>query len=236
MSIKGLDGVMKNNSSFLLALDASTATVGFCLYDLENKSIVKLDSLDLSNIKGLMDKALFFEEWLKTILGDYPEIGKMVIEEAFIVFSKGKSSASTVSTLISINALYRYICFKAGLEINTISVSNARSLAYPTYSFKQKAKSGGLNHKEQAFLLVLAELGDSYFPKKIMKSGPDKGKERFEDFCTDRSDAYILAKSFVLKGEGVDPKAIRLANKKRIQKENREARRKYLKKRENEGN
>ncbi len=213
----------------LLSLDASSSTIGYCLYDIDTKSIIKLSSLDLSNINGLMEKALFFESWLKTILKEYPQIDKMVIEEAFMVFSAGKSSASTVSTLISINALYRYICFKAGLKINTISVSNARSFAYPTYSFKQKAKAGGLNHKEQAFLLVLAELGDSYFPKKIMKSGKDKGKERYEDYCKDRSDAYILAKAFSLKGEGFDPKAIRLVNKKRILKENREANKNMLK-------
>ena len=36
------------------------------------------------------------------------------------------------------------------------------------------------------------------------------------------SDAYILAKAFFLKGEGFNPKAIRLANKKRIQKEIKE--------------
>ena len=55
----------------------------------------------------------------------------------------------------------------------------------------------------------------------------EKRNEMISKMQKGRSDAYILVKSFSLKGEGVDPKAIRLANKKRIQKENREARRKY---------
>ena len=200
----------------LLSLDASSNCIGYCIYD-SNKIIIKLSSLDLSKIEGLMDKALFFEKWLKELLIHYPEINEMVIEEAFMVFSAGKSSASTVSTLISINALYRYICFKAGLKVNTISVSNARSLAYAGYSFKQKSKAGGLNHKEQAFLLTLAELGETYFPKKIMKSGKDKGKERFEDFCKDMADAYILAKAFSSSNlqQFLDRKKIRQKNKSR---------------------
>jgi len=201
--------------NLLLSLDASTKVIGYCVYDSSTKVIKELKHFDNSNKHDIIEKALEFEKWLLELLKEYPGINEMVIEEAFVAMNNSTSDALTVARLNQINALIRFICFQQGLKTNTIGVRESRLLAYPGYSFKQKAKAGGLNHKEQAFLLVLAEIGDFYFPTKIVSRGKNKGEVRYEDFCKDMSDAYILAKSFTLKKEGFDPKAIRLANKKK---------------------
>jgi hypothetical protein len=119
------------------------------------------------------------------------------------------SDAHTIALLNQVNALYRYICHQKGLQVNTLSVSESRSFCFPTYSFQTRKKSGGKSHKEQAFELVRKEIGDDYFPTKIMSRGKNKGEVRFIDTCYDMSDSYILTKAYMNKLSGIDPKAIK---------------------------
>lgn len=52
-----------------------------------------------------------------------------------------------------------------------------------------------MSEKEQIFVHVCQEIGETYFPTKVMTRGKNKGEVRFEDWCTDMSDAYVICKA-----------------------------------------
>ena len=119
----------------------------------------------------------------------------MVIEESFTKFKF--SDDKTIAMLNQINILYRFICYRKGLKTNTITVQKARSGAYPNAKLLPKKMAGGMSHKEQTFVLTLAELGEDSFPKREMKQGPRKGQMIFEPQALDMADAYVVGKGFL---------------------------------------
>lgn len=194
---------------FLLGLDASSKIIGFCVFDKEKEVINELNSYSIKVERDILLKAQEFEIWLESLLVKWPKINEIVIEESFQAMYGTTSDAHTIALLNQVNALYRYICYQKGLKVNTLSVSAARGFCFPTYSFQNKKKSGGKNHKQQAFGLVLKEIGDIYFPIKIISRGKNKGEVRFEETCYDMSDSYILVRAYMNKLSGIDPKAIK---------------------------
>jgi hypothetical protein len=80
------------------------------------------------------------------------------------------------------------------IPVKTIPVSTARKLAiFSFHSIARKIKD--TKQKEIAFQFILKELGESYFPTKVMKSGKNKGKTVYIDEAMDLSDAYIISKA-----------------------------------------
>ena len=54
--------------------------------------------------------------------------------------------------------------------------------------------------KDQVLEWVAEQEQSVVWPKKILKSGPNKGKERLLEQCFDMADAYVIGKShFLLK-------------------------------------
>lgn len=180
----------------LLSIDGSTTICGYTIWNKEIKEWIVIDALIFEEGKSLIEKAEDFQYYLKnTILEKYPTIDEMVIEESFTKFSY--SDDKTIAMLNQINILYRFICHRAGLKTNTITVNNARKGAFPNAKFLAKKLAGGMSHKEQAFVLVLAELGEEIFPKRKLLKGPRKDQYVFEDHAYDMADSYIVGKGFL---------------------------------------
>lgn len=181
----------------LLGLDVSTKIAGFSIWDKETKELLYLDKFLFNTELTLIERALEFKNFATELLLKWSLIDEMVIEESFTKFST--SDDKTIAMLNQINALIQYVLYEKGIKINTISVQDSRKGAFPYYHLKTKARSGGLSQKEQIFELVVAELGEDRFPKKIMKSGKNKGDERFEDFAFDMADSWVVGKGFLNK-------------------------------------
>jgi len=181
--------------SKILALDGSSTVCGYTIWDKEKKECLKMDYLKFNSENTLIEKAEEFKLFLDNLLSTFSEIDEMVIEESFTKFSG--SDDKVIAMLNQINILYRYVCYMKGMKTNTITVQQARKFALPGCKFVGKSKAGGLNQKEQAFLFLIAKIGEVYFPKKILKSGPRKGQEVFLDEARDMSDSYITGLGFL---------------------------------------
>ena len=181
--------------SLLLALDGSTTICGYTIWDKDTKKHILINALVFDETNTLIEKAEEFEAFLKDLLINFPEIDEMVIEESFTKFSY--SDDKVIAMLNQINILYRFISYRLGLKTNTITVQDARKGAFPTAKFLSKKMAGGMGHKEQAFVLVLAELGEDIFPKRMLQKGPRKGEHIFEDHAYDMADSYIVGKGFI---------------------------------------
>lgn len=189
---------MKNISKegYLLSLDASTKVIGFCIWDKETDTLVKLSHTTLPKTDDFIEKTQHFKTWIDKLLKQYPLINEMVVER--IILQKGaKTSIGTLVKLAVMNFVYQYICHEAGLSVCTISIQQARWNAFEDFKPLRKKRAGGKGHKEQVFDHVLKTLGKKYFPIKIISRGKNKGKERFEDFCMDMSDAYTVCRGFL---------------------------------------
>ena len=200
--------------NLLLAIDGSTTVAGYSVWNKETKELIELGHYKHEDIDSLLIKADNFSLWLNSKLTQFPEIGEMVIEESFSKFST--SNDKVIALLNQINILYQYVCYKAGLKVNTITVQQSRKRAFPNSKFVSRKHGGGMGQKEQAFVLVLAELGEERFDKKTLKSGKNKGTEVFEDYCLDMSDAYIIGKGFlndsirVIEGKPKNPRKFKV--------------------------
>lgn len=183
--------------SKLLALDGSSTVCGYSVWDKDRKECLTKHFIKFDEELSLIQKAEVFEIFVTELIDNYGIIEEMVIEESFTKFSG--SDDKVIAMLNQMNILYRYVCHKLGMKTNTITVQQARKSALPGCKFVGKDKAGGLNQKEQAFLFLLAKIGEDGFPKKILKSGPRKGQEVFTDEARDISDSYITGLGFLNK-------------------------------------
>ena len=181
--------------SYLLGLDISTACTGWCVLD-STGNFVEMGYVPLSKIKSPFQKA---QKVLNTFLdlNIRYEIRQIAIEENLQAFRPGFSSAKTLLVLARFNGILSYICeliFRS--EPIFINVNSARkNIGIKVLS---RAKCGKYA-KEQVFDWVHKELEQISFewPVKILKSGPRKGKQVFEDGCYDMADAYVIARAAV---------------------------------------
>jgi hypothetical protein len=60
-------------------------------------------------------------------------------------------------------------------------------------------KNTGIKQKEQMFMYVLAELGENYFPTRIVSKGKNKGETVYEPWSYDMSDSYITGAGYINK-------------------------------------
>ena len=171
----------------ILGLDVSTSCIGYCLK--EGKDIKAMHYIKFSSKKTLMEKAKIFEEWL-TVLLSKNNVHQIYVEEPFLGFGKGMSSAKTITTLYSFNGIVQFICYKATQkEVHLINVNRARkSLGIKTIAVKKC----GIPVKEQVFNWVNNKLLYPW-PKKVLKSGPRKGTEIIIAEARDMSDAWVIA-------------------------------------------
>ncbi len=184
----------------LLALDISTSEAGYSIWNKETYEMVELWHWTIPSNLSLLDKVLAFETWLKNeMLIKHPEIDEVVVEESFTAMFGGQSSSKITTMLNQANFGYRLLAHKLGLKTDTITVTESRKYAFPTAVIKRGVEAKGMKQKEQMFVYVLAELGESYFPTKVISKGKRKGEVVYEDFCLDVSDSYIVGAGYINK-------------------------------------
>jgi len=119
----------------VLGLDVSTTTIGWALFDLQNKELlelthisprVKLKQDDISKIEELLLKAEVFKNKLK----DYKDLGiiKIIIEEPLL----NSNNVYTVQTLLRFNSFICKVIYDTlGIVPEFISTYNSRKFAFP---------------------------------------------------------------------------------------------------------
>ena len=182
----------------ILGLDVSTNIIGYTILTDEGTQI-ESGFCDLDAKKSTVQKAAQFHDVLRKINARY-HIASVWIEEPFMMFAKGGSSAQTMSKLSSFNGMIQYACLDVfGADPNMINANHARK----TLGIKiQREKVCGISTKEQIMSWVKLQLPDFAWPTKTLKSGPRKGLTIPAPSCYDIADSYVVAKSGFVKLNG----------------------------------
>ena len=176
----------------ILALDISTSCTGYALFN-EN-GLVKTDYINLSKHKGLYEKATYVKDRLLRMSHDY-HVSEVVVEENLQAFRPGLSSAKTLMTLAQFNGVVRWICYEVFDEVpHAINVNSARKSIGLKIDRKNKEK----NTKQQVLEWVSKQEPDLVWPTKILKTGPRKGLEVYQNYVYDMADAYVIGKSYCI--------------------------------------
>jgi len=190
----------------VLGLDVSTSNVGFCLLDTEcsqSNGVLLAYGIPLGKIKGLYAKSCVIRSSIQEIAKDYC-VDVVVVEEPLQAFRSRMSSAHTIAKLNRFNGIVSFI---ARSEINCpVQMGNVISVR-KSVGIKLEKKSDK-NTKEQILEWVAArkEMKNFEWPTKKLKSGPNAGTIRHEDYCYDIADAFVVALwgSMFLKIEDLD--------------------------------
>lgn len=182
---------------YSIGLDISTSIIGMSLF--LGDSLVKLMHVDLTKMKCMFDKASKFEEEFKQkiftdIEGNDLDIRDIYIEDTLQSFSRGLSSARTLMQLSRFNGIVSNIVFRiTRIKPVFINVNTARkSLGIKIDKNSDKDK------KEQVMDWVDSDLGGYNWPTKIISRGPNKGHVKYEKFCYDIADAYVICKAGII--------------------------------------
>ena len=179
----------------LLGLDVSTNIIGYTVLTEEGK-MIEAGFCDLDSKKSTVQKAAQFKSTLDEIKAKY-HIGAVWIEEPFMMFAKGGSSAQTMAKLSSFNGMIQYACLNVfGFDPDMINANHARK----TLGIKiQREKLCGISTKEQILTWVKLQIPNFDWPTKTLKSGPRRGLTIPAPSCYDIADSFVVAKSGFVK-------------------------------------
>ena len=166
----------------ILGLDVSTSVIGYTILDDEAK-IIECEAWDLRNKRyfpDLYNKAQHVKDRLLGIKDLY-NIEHVYIEEPFVFFRAGGSTAKTMAKLQAFNGIVSWLCFEI-LEMAPVHISpaKARKLNGIKVSRGQKAKEVVLDYlleNEESFTIEYTSKGN---PKPV---------------SYDRADSLIIAKA-----------------------------------------
>lgn len=141
-------------SNLILGLDVSTSVTGVAVTDpdiepINGANIAHLTAIDFKKCVTIWDKADRVKKDLELIKVMFPSIRTFSLEEPLLGFSKGMSSAMTITTLMRFNGIVSYIGRDVfGLDPTYISAASARKLCGIKL---QKTAIAGMSHKDQVF-------------------------------------------------------------------------------------
>ena len=173
----------------VLGLDVSTSCVGVCVLPVEKEVDRRLDRMDFKGCDGFWRKAEFARDYLRELRDDSRwKISAVSIEEPLLGFAGGKSSAKTITSLVRFNGIVSYLCLETfGIDPTYVNVNSARK----SCGIKLTPRKVGGPQKEQVFKhMSERDLKDVVWPTK--KSG------KIVDWAGDATDAYVIAKSYLL--------------------------------------
>ena len=179
---------------YFLGLDISTSIIGVSLF--ENKKLKEMFHIDLTKTKCMFDKSKQYKEFIQNKISGI-DIEKIYVEDTLQSFSRGLSSAKTLMTLARFNGIVSNITFEVtGIKPEFINVNVARkSLGIKIDKTLDKDK------KEQIMDWVGFDLGGYDWPTKIISRGKNKGLVKYEKFCYDIADAYVICKAGIIINE-----------------------------------
>lgn len=177
----------------ILGIDISTSITGFAVVG--DGQLLHYSSIDLRKHKGVFNKANIIKNFIEDLYENYQldqedtggwgqskhPIQHIYIEQPLHMFMRGKSSAKTLSTLMTFNGIVSWLIYELfEIEPQYISASSARKKAGIRIPRGQKAKEVVLRHlvdNEPAFHVEYTKFGN---PKP-------------ESY--DRADAIVIAKA-----------------------------------------
>ena len=175
----------------ILGIDISTSITGFAVVG--DDQLLHYSSVDLRKHKGIFNKANALKEYLDDLFENYQldqedtwgqsthPIECIYIEQPLHMFMKGKSSAKTLSSLMSFNGVVSWLVYELfDMEPKYIAATSARKQCGIKIPRRHKAKEVVLEHllkNEPAFKIEYTKFGN---PKP-------------ESF--DRADAIVIAKA-----------------------------------------
>ena len=166
----------------ILGLDVSTSVIGYTILD-EGAKIIECEAWDLRNKRYFPDlyyKAQHIKNKLLDIKASH-NIEYIYIEEPFVFFRAGGSTAKTMAKLQAFNGIISWLCYEL-FDMNPVHISpaKARKLNGIKVSRGQKAKEVVLNYlleNEESFTIQYTNKGN---PKPV---------------SYDRADSLIVAKA-----------------------------------------
>lgn len=178
-----------------LGLDISTSIVGVSLFT--GDKLFKLFHIDLTKSKCIFDKASKFEnEYLANISSECI-VKNIYIEDTLQSFARGLSSAKTLMTLARFNGIVSNIVYKVtNIKPVFINVNTARK----SLGIKID-KNSKVDKKEQVMEWVDKDIGGYDWSTKIISRGKNKGLVKYEKFCYDIADAYVICKAGIIINE-----------------------------------
>ena len=166
----------------ILGLDISTSITGYTILDEEN-NIIKCEAWDLRNKRLFSDiysKSSLIKRELDKIKNKY-DITYIFIEEPFVFFRSGGSTAKTMAKLQAFNGIVSWLCVDTFSQTPIhITPARARKLNGIKVSRGEKAKEVVLNY--------LLESEKTFSIEYTYRGNPKPSSY-------DRADSLIIAKA-----------------------------------------
>lgn len=163
----------------ILGLDISTSITGLAVID-EKGKLVYNDHIDTRKLNNIFSKANTVRSALIDVKQDY-QIKKIVIEQPFVFFNSGGSSAKTMATLQRFNGMISWIASQVFLlEPDYIGASEARKLCGIKITRGQNTK--------KIVLEAVLDMEPTFEVEYTRQGNPKAG-------YFDRADGIVLAKA-----------------------------------------
>ena len=192
---------MKKND-VIVGFDISSSVVGWCILNnitgelLNSNETYSIGNLKFSNVEEkMLDKANALELFVIELTKKY-NVSNFYLEDRLKAFQIGHTNAEALFKTSAMNFLSQFLFHKQGIPVVPINVNTARSSVFPGFH-KMARTFKGIKHKDLVFEIVQKEfnLKNIPLPTKILKSGPNKGKQVFIDESKDMVDAWVIAKA-----------------------------------------
>tara|TARA_B100000287_G_scaffold424121_1_gene468302 strand:- start:836 stop:1396 length:561 start_codon:yes stop_codon:yes gene_type:complete len=185
----------------ILGIDISTSITGFAVVG--DGQLLHYSSINLKKYKGVFAKAEALKEHIEDFFENYQldqdtdgwgkskhPIENIYIEQPLHMFMRGKSSAKTLSTLMTFNGIVSWLIYELfEIEPEYISASSARKKAGIKVPRGEKAKKVVLEH------LLSTEPA---FNIEYTKHGNPKAESY------DRADAIVIARAgYIIEKESI---------------------------------
>lgn len=195
---------MLEKKEVIVGLDISSSVIGISFFDSTMKLIslqaIKFKKEKLETYENYFNKITFFEKEIEKISNIQQfNIKEFRVEANAKAFAAHSTTAHTLFTLAKINAMICFSIWKKfpNAKIKEIQVSSARkNIGFKPKKSNKLSKTKSKKIKDQVFDFVLESQKEviKFLPKKILKAGPNKGKEVYEEHAKDMIDAYVIAK------------------------------------------
>ena len=162
----------------ILGLDISSSRIGYCLIN-ENEDLLLVDEIKLKPSQSLEERADIFKKAME-IIKEHSEVEHVFIEQPFMAFSGGKTTAATMAKLQRFNGMCSYVVHSVfGSPATLLQANKARGLV------DLKIKRGE-NTKLKVIEWVQEKYPTSFLVEYTRHGNPKPGTD-------DKADAVVIA-------------------------------------------
>ena len=162
----------------ILGLDISSSRIGYCLIN-EKEELLLVDEIKLKPSQSLEERADIFKNTMQ-IIKEHSEVDYVFIEQPFMAFSGGKTTAATMAKLQRFNGMCSYVVHSLfGSPATLLQANKARGLV----GLKIKR---GENTKLKVIEWVQKKYPTSFLVEYTRHGNPKPGTD-------DKADAIVIA-------------------------------------------